>query len=105
MSSVWWLEYGDIVLTVPSHVGQSLDGNGVWRSKLEGRWINSARFSTMASAILSGVGFSPLQEDSSYELNWHIGIERLSYTFEVLELAITPFVKNNWSDSNQHQNE
>lgn len=105
MSSVWLLEYGDIVLTVPSHVGQSLDGSGVWRSKVEGRWINSARFSAMASAILSGVGFSPLQEDSSYELNWGIGIERLSYEFEVLELPRTPFVKNNLSGSNRDESE
>lgn len=54
--------YWIMVLTDPSQLGHSLEGNGKWRSTLEGRWTNSARFSVIASAIFSAVAFSPLQK-------------------------------------------
>lgn len=49
-------------LTDPSQLGQSLEGNGTERLIVAGRWNNSARFSTMASATHSAVALSPLQE-------------------------------------------
>lgn len=54
-----WLPQ-NTVLTVPSHEGQSFDGNGVWIPKQDGRCTNSARLSAMASATDSAVGLSPL---------------------------------------------
>lgn len=52
----------NVRLTVPSQVGQSLDGNGVLRSIEDGRCTSSARLSAIASATHSAVAFSPLQE-------------------------------------------
>jgi len=58
-----WIDMlGNTSLTVPSQVGQSLDGKGMLRSMEEGRCTSSARLSAMASAIHSAVAFSPLQK-------------------------------------------
>jgi len=58
-----WIDIlGNTSLTVPSQVGQSLDGKGMLRSMEEGRCTSSARLSAMASAIHSAVAFSPLQK-------------------------------------------
>lgn len=51
-------------LTVPSQVGQSLEGSGTERLMAAGRCTNSARFSKMASATQSAVALSPLQQNA-----------------------------------------
>lgn len=61
-------------LTVPSQVGQSLDGKGVLRSTVDGRCTNSARFSAIASATHSAVAFSPLQKNKNTQIYIYIYI-------------------------------